>query len=218
VFCATDADAYGTMIYDTFQNATRARGARKIKIIHIGLHPWDAVAAGFEVEDVKKEEKDKRKPVGNYVRERDAEFPNEAPGGISWEEWLQTHRIELNVMTTPEFIAWIDARMAEHGDGKLIPPDDVIADELKQTLEAKIRRAVMDRVLLEARYETQVAEALAAIEHPATTALIAGIKESFTRNLEDQWRNHIKETAHKLSTPARNVLAYVGPIEVVLAP
>ena len=34
VFCVHDADAYGTMIYQTFQEATKARGARKIQIIN----------------------------------------------------------------------------------------------------------------------------------------------------------------------------------------
>ena len=38
------------------------------------------------------------------------------------DEWLQTHRVELNAMTTPQFIAWLDRKMAEHGDGKLVPP------------------------------------------------------------------------------------------------
>ena len=32
IFCVHDADAYGTMIYQTFQEATKARGARKIQI------------------------------------------------------------------------------------------------------------------------------------------------------------------------------------------
>ena len=31
IFCAHDADAYGTMIYQTFQEETKARGARKIR-------------------------------------------------------------------------------------------------------------------------------------------------------------------------------------------
>ena len=39
VFCVHDADAYGTMIYQTFQEATNARGARKIKVVNIGLEP-----------------------------------------------------------------------------------------------------------------------------------------------------------------------------------
>ena len=29
----------------------------------------------------------------------------------------QTHRVELNAMTTPEFIEWLDGKIAEHGDG-----------------------------------------------------------------------------------------------------
>ena len=113
VFCVTDADAYGTMIYQTLQEATKARGARKIKIVHLGLHPWEAVEAGFGNRGSRRRS-EKRKPVADYVLKRDRDFPNEAPGGISWEEWLQTHRIELNAMTTPEFIAWLDAKMAEH--------------------------------------------------------------------------------------------------------
>ena len=57
VICVTDADAYGTMIYQTFQDETKARGARKIKIVHIGLHPWEAIEAGMEIEEVDEEQK-----------------------------------------------------------------------------------------------------------------------------------------------------------------
>ena len=46
IFCVHDADAYGTMIYQTFQEATKARGARKITIVNLGLEPWEAIADG----------------------------------------------------------------------------------------------------------------------------------------------------------------------------
>ena len=65
IFCAHDADASGTMIYQTLQEATRARGARKIEIVNIGLEPWEAVAMGLEVETV--EAGERRKPVADYV-------------------------------------------------------------------------------------------------------------------------------------------------------
>ena len=52
MFCVHDADASGTMIYQTLQEATKARGARKIKIVNLGLEPWEAVAMGLEVENV----------------------------------------------------------------------------------------------------------------------------------------------------------------------
>ena len=78
VFTVHDADAAGTMIYQTFQEATNARGARKIKIINLGLEPWEAVEAGFDIETVP--QGDKRKAVADYVLKRDEEFPNRVSG------------------------------------------------------------------------------------------------------------------------------------------
>jgi hypothetical protein len=197
IFCVHDADAFGTMIYQTFQEETKARGARKIEIVNLGLEPWEAVEAGLEVEDV--EEGEQRKAVAAYVLNYDAVHPNDSPDDTSWEEWLQTHRVELNAMTTPEFIEWLDAKMAEHGDGKLIPPDDVLTAELEKRLDAKVRAAVTERILREAGFENQVAEALAAIERPTGVELSTGIEELFERDPEREWRDHIEETAEELS-------------------
>jgi hypothetical protein len=63
IFCVHDADAWGTMIYQTFQEETKARGARKVQIVNIGLEPWEVLELGVEVETVPKA--DKRKPVAD---------------------------------------------------------------------------------------------------------------------------------------------------------
>ena len=86
---------------------------------------------GLEVEDV--EEKDRRKPVADYVLDRE----DLAPDGEPWEDWLQTHRVELNAMTTPRFIAWLDGKMADQS--KLVPPAEVLAAELDERIEEKLR-------------------------------------------------------------------------------
>lgn len=130
VFCAHDADASGTMIYQTLQEETKARGARKIKIINLGLEPWEAVAMGLEVETV--EETKRFKPVAEYIRKRDGD----------WANWLQTRRVELNAMTTPQLIDWLDRKMAEFGSGKLIPPRQVLEQDLADRIESKVRRAI----------------------------------------------------------------------------
>jgi hypothetical protein len=127
VYAVTDADAYGTMIQQTLQEATKARQARKIQIVNLGLYPWEAIEMGLEVETVEvkknKNGEPQRKAVADYVKAADASGEHgTAPDGDSWEEWLQTHRVELNAMTTPEFIAWLDHEMEMHGDGKLVPP------------------------------------------------------------------------------------------------
>ena len=121
VFCAHDADASGTMIYQTLQEATRARGARKIEIVNIGLEPWEAVEMGLEVETVE----GARSPQAGrrLCRRYDGDDDD-------WDEWLQTHRVELNAMTTPQLIEWLDEKMETYGDGKLIPPPTVLEEDL----------------------------------------------------------------------------------------
>ena len=51
-FAVHDADAAGTLIYQSLQEATRARPGRKVRVINLGLEPEEALAMGLEVEDV----------------------------------------------------------------------------------------------------------------------------------------------------------------------
>ena len=194
VFAVTDADAFGSMIHQTLQEATKARGARKINIVHLGLHPWEAIDMGLEVETV--EEGDRRKAVAEYVKAADESGEHgTAPGGESWEKWLQTHRVELNVMTTPQFIAWLDRKMAEHGNGKLIPPADVLEAELAERIEKKVRATLTERILREAGLDRQVADTIAKIKTPKATTLTKDIKQMFKREADREWRDHIEAVA-----------------------
>jgi hypothetical protein len=186
IFCIHDADAFGTMIYQTFQEETKARGARKVKIVNLGLEPWEAIEMGFEVETLPVPKR--HKAVAGYACTED------------WEEWLQTHRIELNAMTTPQFIEWLSDKMAEYD--KLVPPDEVIGMELDDRISAKIRKTIADRILREAGLEDQVASAIAAIVKPDSAALADGIRELFETEPESEWRDHIETVANDLTDPA----------------
>lgn len=182
IFCVHDADAWGTMIFQTFQEATKARGARKIKIVNIGLEPWEALAMGLEVENI--EAGERRKPVAQYVHD------------VYWDQWLQTHRVELNAMTTPQFIEWLDDKIAAHGDGKLIPPPAVLLSELDDRIEEKVRADITERILCEAGLDDQVDAAIAAIDKPDGAALAEGVKQLFTRAADREWRDHIEAVAN----------------------
>jgi hypothetical protein len=187
VFCVHDADGFGTMIYQTFQEETKARGARKIRIVNLGLEPWEAIEMGLEVETV--EAGDRCKAVADYVRERD--------DGKHWEDWLRTHRIELNAMTTPQFIEWLDAKMAAYH--KLVPPPDVLEAELQERIENKVREAITERVLREANVDAQVAAAFAEIEKPDADTLAEGIERLFGAKPDAEWRDHIEAVAIELT-------------------
>ena len=189
IFCVHDADAHGTTIYETFQEETRARGARKITIVNLGLEPWEAREMGLGVEVV--DEKDRSKGVAEYVLERE--------DGDCWKEWLQTHRVELNAMTTPAFIAWLDRKMAEHGDGKLIPPPEILETELEAALEGQLRTSITERILRDAGFEAQVAAALGAIERASTLELTNGIYELFAREPDREWRDYIETVVKRMA-------------------
>ena len=187
VFCVHDADASGTMIYQTLQEATRARGARKIQIVNLGLEPWEAIGMGLEVENV--DDPKQVKPVAEYVSERDDDDDED------WVEWLQTHRVELNAMTTPQLIEWLDDKMAEHGDGKLIPPEAVLEQEMADRIERKLRADITERILREADVDGQVAAAFARITLPDGETLAQGTVAMFEQNPEFEWRDHVEAEA-----------------------
>jgi hypothetical protein len=193
VICFHDADASGTMIYQTLQEATKARGARKIKIINFGLEPWEALDLGLEVETI--EDGKRHRAVADYVRE------GREGDDVDWEDWLQSHRVELNAMTKPEFINWLDQKMAhlaKHGSGKLIPPPEVLETELANRLERKVRADLTEQILREANFERRVAEAIAGIETPDASTLKRDIKRLFQREPEREWRDHIKAVVANL--------------------
>jgi hypothetical protein len=179
VFCVHDADASGSMIYQTLQEETRARGARTITIINLGLEPWEAVEMGLEVETL--EETRRLKPVADYIREH----------GGNWEDWLQTNRVELNAMTTPQLIDWLDRKMAEFGSGKLIPPTHVLEQELAERIESKIRAEITERILREANLDDQVAAAVAKIKMPDGARLAWDAARLFKQQSDREWRDHI---------------------------
>jgi hypothetical protein len=45
-----DADAHGSMIFQTLVEETKARAARSIEVVNLGLFPWEALADGLQHE------------------------------------------------------------------------------------------------------------------------------------------------------------------------
>jgi hypothetical protein len=186
IFCAHDADAFGTMIYQTFQEATKARRRRRFEVINIGLEPWEALAMRLEVEEV--EEAERRKPVADYVLAR----------GQRWADWLQRHRVELNAMTTPQLIAWLDSKMAEQGGKKVVPPEKIVELDFQSRLRDKAREAVINRVVREANVDARVEALLRTMILPNPEELISAIQRMMKARPEAHWAEHNEEAASRL--------------------
>jgi hypothetical protein len=52
-------------------------------------------------------------------------------------------RVELNAMTSPQFVQWLEEKLAEQLPGRLMPDDDVLADAYRRAMAAaRINRAI----------------------------------------------------------------------------
>jgi hypothetical protein len=192
VFCIHDADAAGTMIAQTLQEATRARGRRRIEIVDIGLQPWDAIGEmKLPEEDVKY---DKEQPVAAYVLARD--------DGRAWKTWLQEHRVELNAMPPGQLIRWLDAAVEAHGALKVVPPADIARRELRDVIEATIRDEERERVLREAEQAIRAAadKRIAEIAplFPSAADLVADVQREVTVRRDQHWRDVLGKIAVSL--------------------
>lgn len=145
-FCVHDADAAGTKIFETLQEATNARPGRRVRVINLGLEPDEAVDMGLQVETFDSKHP---RPVADYV-------------SPDWADWLQSRRVELNAMTTPEFIQWLEHKLAVYGVGKVIPSVPVLSNALEESAEAVVRQTVMNDILHEHGYEARVQSVLTA--------------------------------------------------------
>jgi hypothetical protein len=189
-FCIHDADATGTIIYQSLQDETAARGARNVEIINLGLEPEEALKMGLDPEKI--EAGKDRRAVAKYVSPK-------------WEEWLQTQRVELNAMTSPQFIVWLDTKMAQHDGAKLVPPCQIMEQQLTATTRQKVTANITTRILAAAKMESQVDNALELLNDDfnfAKRQIESFTRAQLQRNAAQWWTAPVEVLAEELAKKA----------------
>lgn len=176
-FCIHDADGPGTLIYEALQEASRARPARRVKIVNLGLEPAEGRAMGLEVEQF--ERKRGKVPTAGYVSDRD-------------RDWLQERRVELNAMTSPQFLAWLDEKFARHATvaDKVIPSGEELQEHALELARDALRKRAVDRLLREhrERIEGELSALLGSIRIDVSEA---DVLDALGRRPEDGWRDAV---------------------------
>ena len=188
-YCIHDADAAGTMIYQALQEGTKARPARKVRVENLGLEPMEGIEMGLEPEKVIRKDQTKQRPVADYVP------PNCA-------KWLQNNRIELNAMSTPQFLQWLDDKMEKYGLGKMIPPEAVLADELYEKAREKLAQEITDKILKENDAEGQIERAfeeLKPVLNMKTKELTNDVAKCLMEKPDESWRDPVHKVACRLA-------------------
>jgi CO dehydrogenase/acetyl-CoA synthase beta subunit len=139
-------------------------------------------------ERVIRKREDLRRPVADYVKP-------------VWAKWLQTKRIELNAMTTPQFLKWLDDKMEKFGRGKLIPPELILAKELHRKVREKLEENIKDRILKEQDAKGQIErefEKLEPVLNEKAKDLAKDVTEDMAKKPEESWRDPVLKVAHDL--------------------
>src|SRR5260221_8641380 len=212
IFAMIDADAHGSVIFQTLVQETKARGARNIEITNLGLFPWEGLADGLQhetdlIEQARKKDRSprvRRAKVADYVLERDRQNrrngnPNNEP---RWEEWLQDNRIELNAMTSPQRVAWVERKFSEAGVKKVIPPEQIALDELSKKVREEIEAQVTSEALRDKRtwISQETAKRIRNIRLPRD--IVERISKYLKRHPTHPWMNAIEGLVmgHALAT------------------
>jgi len=134
---------------------------------------------GLEPERVVRKNKNSRRPVAEYVKQK-------------WKEWLQTHRIELNAMTTPNFLRWLDDKIALTGQGKLIQPEAVLTKELHDKVQETLKQTLTELILKEN-------EELKPVHDEKAKRLAKDVTKDLEKKPTQSWRDPVKRVAINLA-------------------
>jgi hypothetical protein len=199
VFCVHDADSFGTLIYETLVRETKARKARKINVVNLGLDPWEGIDMSLEVEPV--EPSRRRRPVARYVHEHDVAWRRwlkEHGGFTSWAGWLQKNRIELNALAPADRIDWITKKIEDYPPRKVIPP----TGELHDVRVEAARRIIYGELERRARLDERTDEILKELVWPVPKDRLPRIAERYLdrdRFRRLRWSAPMHEAGEKLA-------------------
>jgi hypothetical protein len=144
-----DFDKSGFSIAGTWQRDTRRyEFQNSITVIDLGLSLQDVEALGLESEHQFHSKGDKYALIAN-LRENGATEAEIAFMFADFDATRSTRRVELNAMTSPQFIAFVERKLKEHGIAKVVPNQDLLAEvyaglKRGQRLEGALQQAIED--------------------------------------------------------------------------
>jgi hypothetical protein len=152
IFALHDADPYGYNIARTLRDATSRMPEHHVDVIDLGLRLEPALALGLQLEGFTR-----KAPLPAEVErqltdvERTAFLGRLVGNTAAGTPQYACQRIELNALTAPQFVAYIEEQLTAHGaDQKVIPPSEELDAEAARHYARQLSRhveAVLDELL-----------------------------------------------------------------------
>jgi DNA topoisomerase VI subunit B len=194
-----DADPYGYNICRTLREETDRMPGYSVEVHDLGLRIAEALDLGLTTE---KFTRSRALPQGLTLTDRELELFTGAQKTWGKRPTFVADRVELNAFVAPDLLAYTESRMRACGiRGKVIPPADVMAGELREELRRMGTERVTKAVLAAANIEGQVEAALAALAGPIAAAearLPDAVREALQAQQDSPWRAPVRQLAEEL--------------------
>jgi hypothetical protein len=128
LFLLHDFDKSGFSIAGTLQRDTRRYEFKnEIEVIDLGLSLDDVEAMGLEAE-YQHHPKERRSALEENLRTNGASESDIAFMFRDFDRLRSTRRVELNAMTSPQFVAFVERKLIEHGVAKIVPDQKLLVE------------------------------------------------------------------------------------------
>jgi uncharacterized protein (DUF2267 family) len=165
LFVLHDADPHGYNIARTLREETARMPGYSVDVIDIGLTVVDALALEMEEETFSRQ-----KALAGALELSDIEHEYFIGRQVTFgkkPQWI-AKRFELDTMTSPQMIAYVEQKLKEHGaNTKVIPPDEYITDWMQEQYERQLRDTVMDEIKKRLDVHSLVQKACEKFDAPA---------------------------------------------------
>lgn len=155
MYVVHDFDKAGFSIVATLRKGARGSKGGSDLVVDLGLRIEDV--EGLETETVVYKEEDPRR----NLRENGA-TDEEVAMLVGKQVWKgdklvwRGRRVELNAMMADEFVTWLERKLEEHGKGKVVPDDDVLARAYR--FRMGVRRMQRQLRSINSKYAPQIDE------------------------------------------------------------
>ena len=152
IYVLRDFDRAGFSIFGTLGTDSRRYRYRnkRTQFVDLGLRLSDAVSMGLEAEPVPRDDIDRwHKRVATLRRQ----------GATQAEiDFLRDQRVELNAMSSPQLVSFVERKLTEHGVKKLVPVDQVLEQQARRIIKERLTQEALSAVANDIQRQTDDTE------------------------------------------------------------
>lgn len=181
-----DFDKSGFSIAGTLQRDTRRYTfTNEIKVIDLGLGLADVEAMGLESEYQHHPKANKQALIAN-LRDNGASDAEIAFMFRDFDTTRSTRRVELNAMTSPQFISFVERKLNEHGVKKIVPDTDELEDAYRLFTRSHMAKQIVKR-------ELKKLDGDAAVKAPGDFK--SQVRQHLAQHPADRWDTAVRQIA-----------------------